>query len=149
MLFGQPIDVLVEGVGSDPSALGYFGLAYYSQNKDRLKLVPIDDEKSGNGEGPIAPSMETVMNSTYQPLARPIFIYVSTEAAKKPYIKSFVEYYLKNAAPLVEEVGYIPLQPESYEAGLYRFNNSIKGSVFGGKGAQIGVSMPDLLKMEK
>ena len=142
-------NVLVEGIASDPGGLGYFGLAYYEQNKDRLKLVPVDDEKSGNGEGPIAPSMATVMNSTYQPLARPIFIYVNAEAAKKPYLKSFIEYYLKNAAPLVEEVGYIPLQPESYDAALFRFNSGIQGSVFGGKGSQVGVNMPDLLKMEK
>ena len=142
-------NVLVEGIASDSGALGYFGIAYYEQNKGRLKLVPIDDEKSSNGDGPIIPSLTTVMNSTYQPLARPIFIYVTAKAANLPHIKSFVEYYLKNAAPLVEEVGYIPLQPESYESALYRYSNRIKGSVFGGKGAQVGVSMTDLLKMER
>lgn len=140
-------NVLVEGVASDEGAIGYFGLAYYEQNKDRLKLIPVDDENPSNGAGPVSPSLTTVMDSTYQPLARPIFIYVNAAAAAKPYIKSFIEYYLKNAAPLVEEVGYIPLQPESYEAALYRFNSGIKGSVFNKPMA--GRSMADLLKMEK
>ncbi len=141
-------NVLVEGVGSEKGGLGYFGLAYYSQNKDRLKIVPIDDEKSSNGEGPVVPSMETVMNNTYQPLARPIFIYVSLAAAQKDNIKKYIEFYLDNAPELVEEVGYIPLQQESYEAAKQRFQNRLKGSVFSG-GAKVGVSMADMLKMEK
>lgn len=141
-------NVLVEGVGSEKGGLGYFGLAYYEQNKDRLKIVPIEDGKSDNGEGPIAPSMETVMDNTYQPLARPIFIYVSAAAAQKANIAKYVEFYLDNATELVEEVGYIPLQPESYEAAKHRFESRIKGSVFSG-GAKVGVTMAELLKMEK
>lgn len=141
-------NVLVEGVGSEKGGLGYFGLAYYEQNKDRLKIVPIEDGKSENGEGPIAPSMETVMDNTYQPLARPIFIYVSAAAAQKANIAKYVEFYLDNATELVEEVGYIPLQPESYEAAKHRFESRIKGSVFSG-GAKVGVTMAELLKMEK
>lgn len=141
-------NVLVEGVGSEKGGLGYFGLAYYEQNKDRLKIVPIEDGKSENGEGPIAPSMETVMDNTYQPLARPIFIYVSAAAAEKANIAKYVEFYLDNATELVEEVGYIPLQPESYEAAKHRFESRIKGSVFSG-GAKVGVTMAEMLKMEK
>ena len=109
----------------------------------------MDDENDGNGSGPIAPSSATVMDSTYQPLARPIFIYVNAAAAKKEYIRKFIEYYLKNAAGLVEEVGYIPLQDESYDAALKRYQNGIKGSVFGSSGANVGVKMADLLLMEK
>lgn len=141
-------NVLVEGVSTEKGALGYFGLAYYEQNKDRLKVVPINDEKEANGSGAVEPSMETVMDGTYQPLARPIFIYVSTKAMKNDKIKKFVEFYLDNAAELVEEVGYIPLQPEAYEAAKGRFQAGIKGSVFAG-GAKVGVSMADMLKMEK
>lgn len=141
-------NVLVEGVGSEKGGLGYFGLAYYEQNKDRLKIVPIEDGKSDNGEGPIAPSMETVMDNTYQPLARPIFIYVSAVSAQKANIAKYVEFYLDNATELVEEVGFIPLQPESYDAAKHRFESRIKGSVFSG-GAQVGVTMAELLKMEK
>jgi len=142
-------NVLVEGVSSEKGGLGYFGLAYYEANKNKLKLVPVDDENDGNGSGPITPSSETVMNSTYQPLARPIFIYINAAAAKKEYVRKFVEYYLKNAAGLVEEVGYIPLQDESYDAALKRFESDIKGSVFGSSGANVGVKMADLLLMEK
>ena len=102
-------NVLVEGVASAKGGLGYFGLAYYQQNKDRLKLIPVDDETDSNGTGPIAPSMDTVINATYQPLARPIFIYVNANAAKKESVAKFVEFYLAHAKNLVEEVGYIPL----------------------------------------
>ncbi len=142
-------NVLVEGIASDAGALGYFGLAYYEQNKNKLKLVPIDDENNTNGSGPIAPSEKTVMDSTYQPLARPIFIYVNVKSAAKEYIKKFVEYYMSHAAPLVQEVGYIPLQEEAYAAGLQRFKMGMKGSVFGTGKTKVGVKMADLLKMER
>lgn len=142
-------NVLVTGIATDPQGLGYFGLAYYEQNKDKLKIVPIDDENDANGKGPIAPSSKSVMDGTYQPLARPIFIYVSTKAAEKDEVKKFVEFYLKNASKLVAEVGYIPLPDEAYEAALERFKKRITGSVFGGKGAKVGVKMADLLRMEK
>lgn len=141
-------NVLVEGVGTEKGGLGYFGLAYYEQNKDRVKDVPIDDGKQDNGSGPVTPSSETVMNGTYQPLARPIFIYVSAKALERENIQKFVEFYLDNAAELVEEVGYIPLQPEAYQAVKERFQKRVKGSVFAG-GAKVGVSMADILKLEK
>ncbi len=142
-------NVLVEGIASDPQGLGYFGFAYYEQNKDKLKIVPIDDENDANGKGPIEPSLQTVMDGTYQPLARPIFIYVSTKAAEKDEVQKFVEFYLKEAPKLVEEVGYIPLPDEAYQAALERFQKRITGSVFGGKGAKVGVKIQDLLRMEK
>ncbi|MCR4336494.1 MAG: PstS family phosphate ABC transporter substrate-binding protein [Candidatus Omnitrophica bacterium] len=137
-------NVLVEGVSSESNALGYFGLAYYENNKDRLKLVPIDDENDNNGRGPIAPSSETVIDGTYQPLARPIFIYPSTKAVERPEVAKFVEYYLENAGSLVEEVGYIPLQAAAYEAALDRFRLRKTGSVFGSK-AIVGLSVIDVL----
>ncbi|MBF0385141.1 MAG: PstS family phosphate ABC transporter substrate-binding protein [Candidatus Omnitrophica bacterium] len=142
-------NILVEGIASDTPALGYFGLAYYEQNKDKLKLVPIDDQNELNGSGPISPSMKTVMDSTYQPLARPIFIYVSAQSAGKEEVRKFVEFYLTNAAKLVEEVGYIPLPAEAYQAALERFRKGIKGSVFASKDKTVGLSMAELLRMEK
>jgi phosphate transport system substrate-binding protein len=143
-------NVLVQGIASDESALGYFGLAYYEQNKDKLKLVSIDDKNDKNGKGAIKPTLETVKNGTYQPLARPIFIYVSTKATQTKEVVDFVEYYLKNSKKLVVEVGYIPLADESYTAALDRFQKRITGSVFGKKGVKtIGVKMTDLLRMEK
>lgn len=140
-------NVLVQGIASDKGAIGYFGLAYYEQNKDKLKLVGIDDEKESNGAGPIKPSLTTVMDSTYQPLARPIFIYVSAASAKRTEVEEFVEFYLAHAADISKEVGYIPLTQDSYDAALERFQNRIKGSVFA-KGT-VGVKMADLLRMSR
>lgn len=142
-------NVLVEGVASDKGAIGYFGYAYYEQNKERLKLIPIDDENPNNGNGAIAPAMSTVQDGTYQPLARPIFIYVNAQAAQKEHIKKFINYYLQNATGLTEEVGYIPLPSEAYEAGAQRFQSMKKGSVFSKDIARIGVGITDLIRMER
>ncbi len=107
-------NVLVEGVASSKGGLGYCGLAYYEENSDRVKVVPV----KGAG-GAVVPSKDTVISGTYAPLSRPLFIYVNKEALrKKPAVKSFVEYYLKNAPTLAEEVGYVPLPQSEYEAGL-------------------------------
>lgn len=141
-------NVLVEGIASDKGSLGYFGLAYYEQNQDKLKLVAIDDGDDNNGAGPIEPTMTTVMNGTYQPLARPIFIYVSKKAMDREKVKQFVQYYLKNATPLVEEVGYIPLTPDAYEAGLHRFEDKRFGTVFAGI-STAGKSIAEIVAMEK
>lgn len=138
-------NVLVQGIATDPSALGFFGFAYYAENKDRLKLIPIDDGKDDNGAGPIAPSMITVANGTYQPLSRPVFIYVSKQAAERPEIQQFVDFYFKNADALVKEVGYIPLPPRAYSLASKRFIDRKTGSVFAGKGSKVGVSVEDLL----
>jgi phosphate transport system substrate-binding protein len=97
-------NVLVQGIANDPLALGFFGMAYYEHNQNKLKLVAIDDEKAENGNGPILPTYENVVNGTYQPLSRPIFIYASTKAAARPEIKEFVKFYL-SGRPLVKEVG--------------------------------------------
>ena len=113
--------VLVQGVAGDKYALGFFGLAYYQENADKLRLVGVDA-----GNGPVVPSMETVKNGTYSPLSRPIFIYVSSEAADRPEVISFVEFYLKNAASLVSDVGYIPLPDSEYQTQLTKFQNFLK-----------------------
>jgi phosphate transport system substrate-binding protein len=141
-------NVLVQAIANDAGALGYFGLAYYQENKNRLKLVAIDDGKKENGDGAILPSVETVVDGTYQPLARPIFIYVNRKAAEQPDMQTFIEFYLQNAESLVKEVGYIPLPKRAYELALERFRNRVTGSIFGGKGAKVGVSVEDLLAKE-
>ncbi len=141
-------NVLVQGIATDQMALGFFGLAYYEHNKDKLKLVAIDDENPKNGDGPIAPGFETVVNGTYQPLARPIFIYVSTKAANRPEVREFVKFYLTAGRPLVREVGYIPLTDKVYDLALGRFEKQTTGSVFGGKGSQVGVTLEGLLTAE-
>jgi phosphate transport system substrate-binding protein len=138
-------NVLVQGVATDPLALGYFGMAYYEANQDKLKVVPIDDENPGNGQGPILPTYDNVVKGTYQPLARPIFIYVSRKAADRPEVQSFVKFYLAEGPSLVKEVGYIGLPDEAYELALGRFEQRQTGTVFGGKGAQVGVKIEELL----
>ncbi len=138
-------NVLVQGISTDPLALGFMGFAYYVENKDKLKLVPIDDGNDANGAGPIAPSAETVSNGTYQPLSRPIFIYVSKKAAGRPEVGSFVDFYLANAAKLAAEVGYIPLPDKAYTLAKKRFADKVTGSIFGGKGSKVGVSIEALL----
>ncbi len=137
-------NVLVQGVSGDPNALGFFGLAYYEENKDKLKLVAIDA-----GQGCILPTMETVSKGVYQPLSRPLFIYVNRDrAVSKDEIDFFVRFYLQNAKKLVPDVGYIPLTDEIYALALQRYEKRITGSVFEG-GSQVGVSLADLLKKEQ
>lgn len=124
-------NILVQGIANDKGAVGYFGLAYYEHNKDRLKLIPIDDGIDKNGKGPIFPSLKTVNNGTYKPLARPIYIYVSKNAAEKKEVEDFVNFYLENAEDLTEEVGYIPLPTDIYTKALKKFKKRKTGTVYG------------------
>lgn len=135
-------NVLVQGVSTDRNALGYFGYAYYAENTSKLKAVSIDD-----GKGPVAPSAKTVENGTYQPLSRPIFIYVSKKSMSKPEVKEFVEFYLKNAPKLVREVKYVPLPAKAYSLAMDHFNKGKFGTVFGGK-SEVGVTIEELMKRE-
>jgi phosphate transport system substrate-binding protein len=132
-------NVLVQGVAGDKFALGYFGIAYYEENKDKLKAVKID-----NGNGPVAPDYEAVKNGTYQPLSRPLFIYINRRSADREDIEKFVEFYIKNVKNIAKEVGYIALPDSAYELVLKKFKERKTGSVF--KGAKIGVSIEELLK---
>jgi phosphate transport system substrate-binding protein len=141
-------NVLVQGVASDPLALGFFGVSYYDSNKTRLRLVAIDDENPKNGGGPILPSPETIKRSTYQPLSRPIFIYVAKNALDRPEIADLVKFYLTAGRDLVTEVGYIPLPDKVYELAVQRVENRTVGSVFGGKGSQVGVTLESVLSAE-
>ncbi|MDJ1182825.1 PstS family phosphate ABC transporter substrate-binding protein [Roseofilum casamattae] len=113
-------NVLVRGIQNNPNAIGYFGLAYYQANKDKLKALKI------NG---VAPSPTTVNNGSYTPLSRPIYIYVNKAEAKKPEVKAFVDFYLKNAPGLVSEVGYVPLPSADYSKAQTRFQNGQTGRI--------------------
>jgi phosphate transport system substrate-binding protein len=137
-------DILVQGVSRTKGALGYFGLAYYENNQDKLKLVAID-----SGNGPVKPSRETVLNGTYQPLARPLFIYVNVKALERPEVAEFVKFYIQNAGKLAEEVGYIGLPDTVYELVMQRVERRITGSAFGAHGSQVGVKLEDLYKIEE
>jgi phosphate transport system substrate-binding protein len=105
-------NVLVQGVASDKYALGFFGLAYYEENMDKLKVIGIDDGIAENGAGPILPTLETVKNKSYSPLGRPLFIYVNSVAGKRKEVQEFVRFYLANTNTLTAEVGFIPLTEE-------------------------------------
>lgn len=109
-------NVLVQGVASDKNALGFFGMAYFEENKDKLKEIGIDDGKDENGAGPIKPTVETVKNKTYSPLGRPLFIYVNNAAAQRKEVQAFVTYYLDKVNMLSAEVGFIPMTDEETAA---------------------------------
>ena len=136
-------NVLVQGIASDRGGLGFFGYAYYAENPDKLKLVAIDA-----GKGAVLPSLQTVMDGTYAPLSRPIFIYVNKKSMERPEVKEFVEFYLKNAPVLVKQVKYIPLPDRAYALAVDRFAKRVTGTMFGGE-AKIGMKVEDLLKLEE
>ena len=138
-------NVLVKGISTDKLALGFFGFAYYAENKDALKLVPIDDGKPENGDGAIAPSHDAIKNGTYQPLSRPIFIYVDKSEAERKEVQQFVHYYVATGLKLIEEVGYIKLPDEAYKLAQARFDQRTPGSVFAGAGSKVGVTVTSLL----
>lgn len=109
-------NVLVQGVSGDKNALGFFGLAYFEENQEKLKLVGVDD-----GSGAVLPSYETVKDGSYTPLSRPVFIYVNSEATKTEAVVDFVEFYLETAGELVQDVGYIALPEADYENQRKKF----------------------------
>jgi phosphate transport system substrate-binding protein len=133
-------NVLVQGIARDVNALGYFGYAYYAENKDKLKAVPIVEKA---GKPAVEPSEKTVLDGSYQPLSRPIFIYVNAKSLGKPDVKEFVDFYLKHGAKLAKEVKYVPLPERIYTAGQERLNKMQKGTVFAGH-ADVGVRIDDL-----
>ncbi len=123
-------NILVQGVSGARGGLGYFGLSYYLENRDKLKAIPIDDENDLNGIGAFYPTEEVIKNGNYQPLSRTGFLYINAKAAKKEIIKIFVDYYLISATKLTREVGGIPLQKETYVEAMKRFDFGITGSMF-------------------
>jgi len=141
-------NVLVQGVSSDELALGFIPFAYVEANHAKLKLLPVDDGKKENGDGPLAPSAETVRNGTYQPLSRPLFIYVARKAADRPEVQKFVESYF-GAAALIREVGYVELTPQIYELAKEHFAGRKVGTAFGTGGSQVGMTLEKLLTREQ
>lgn len=137
-------NVLVQGVANDKDALGFFGFGYYVENQDKVRAVAI---ANGRGEG-IIPSAETVENGTYQPLSRPIFIYVNMKAGEKPEIKEFIEFYMKNASASVREIKYIPLPPRAYTKNMEFFKTKRLGTVFDGF-LPVGLTIDELLRRQR
>ncbi len=136
-------NVLVQGVSRDVNGLGYFGYAYYVENKDKLKAVPIVNEKGQ----PVLPSLDAVIAGTYTPLARPIFIYLNAKSLAKPEVKEFVQYYMTHGAKLAREVKYVPLPDSAYKTAWEHVTKGKKGTVFGGV-AEVGITIEELLRRE-
>lgn len=135
-------NVLVQGVSSDRGGLGYFGLAYYSENKEKLRLIPVKYNEQSEA---VFPNDSTVQHGKYQPLSRPEFIYVNLESAKSSYVSQFVKFYLDHAGELAKEVGYVPLPKEAYRLAYQRFEKGITGSVFENESI-VGANLLQLLK---
>ena len=137
-------NVLVQGVAGDVNALGYFGYAYYAENTSKLKALPIVEKE---GKPAVSPSPETVIAGTYQPLARPIFIYVNTKSLAKPEVKKFIDFYMTQGAAMAKEVKYVPLPASIYKANVKHIAEMKKGTIFGGKN-EVGISIEELVKRE-
>ncbi|MDH5480259.1 MAG: PstS family phosphate ABC transporter substrate-binding protein [Nitrosomonas sp.] len=133
-------NVLVQGVSSDMHALGFFGFAYYIENKSKVSAVAVD-----GGNGGVLPSAETVKDGSYQPLSRPVFIYVNAKSTNKPEIQEFVTFFMKNAPALVTEVKYFPLSAEIYNLNLNNMRNKKLGTVFGDE-SEVGVNLEEIMK---
>ncbi|MFZ4623135.1 MAG: PstS family phosphate ABC transporter substrate-binding protein [Rhodoferax sp.] len=137
-------NVLVQGVSGDVNAIGYFGYAYYAENTNKLKALAIVEKE---GKPAVLPSAETVANGAYQPLARPIFIYVRVKSMEKPEVKKFVDFYMAHAAKMAKEVKYVGLPATVYTSNLKHIAEGKKGTVFGGKN-EVGISIDELVKRE-
>lgn len=117
-------NVLVQGVATDQYALGFFGLAYYEENQNKLEILPVKDGKGV----PVKPTVKTVSEGTYTPLSRPLFIYVSEQAAQKESVQEFVHFYLNNADKLANQVGYVPMPDSLYQKQIQKFENFVESS---------------------
>ena len=137
-------NVTVQFVSRDKGALGYFGLAYYEENKDTLRAVPIVAPGGSTG---VLPSIATVNDGTYTPLSRPIFIYVKEKSVQRPEVRKFVEFYLQEGGALTREVGFVDLPAAAYELALKNFNEGKLGTGFGGK-SEVGLKVEELLARE-
>lgn len=137
-------NVLVQGIERDANSLGYIPYAYYEPHKAQLKAVAIDE---GKGKGCVKPSLEAVTAGLYNPLARPLFIYVSTKAAEKPELKEYIEFIMTKGSALVREVKYLPLPQQAYDVAFKHFKDGRKGTVFGGV-PEVGISIEELMKRD-
>jgi phosphate transport system substrate-binding protein len=141
-------NMLVQGVAGDESALGFFGYAYYEENKARLKALAIDAD--GDGPAPaVLPSPETIRDQTYRPLSRPVFVYVSVKNLDKPHVKAFVDYFLQHGADLVREVGYVPLEANVQKLVADRVSSRKTGSIFASGQAKPGTDLGELLSAQE
>jgi phosphate transport system substrate-binding protein len=139
-------NIIIQGVSTDAGALGFLGLAYVTENMDRVKAVGIEQDDGSC----VMPSVETARDGSYQPLARPLFMYVNKgHLEENEDVRQYVEFVFDPAfaVPLVSEVGYVPLPEEAFEMGLAKVQAGKTGTFFG-DGSEIGVRIDDLLAAE-
>lgn len=137
-------NVLVQGVVRDVNAIGYFGYSYYAENASKLRAVPIVAQA---GKAAVGPSEKSVLDGSYQPLSRPVFIYVNEASLKRAEVREFVEFFMKQGANLAREVKYVPLPAKVYEMNLEHVAKGKLGTVFNGS-AEVGITIEELLKRE-
>jgi phosphate transport system substrate-binding protein len=137
-------DVIVESIAGDAFSLGYFSLAYVGGDKAKVRVVPIDDGDDDNGVGAIEPTVESIADQKYQPLSRPVFVYVSTTSAERPEVSAFVDFILDGVPAIADDAGFARLPPRAYKLAKQRFGTRTTGSAFEG-GAQVGVRIENLL----
>jgi phosphate transport system substrate-binding protein len=142
---GEDDNVLVQGVSTDKLALGFFGFSYFEENASKLRVVPIDDGKADNGPGPVSPSAATVLAGTYQPLSRPLFVYVSVVSLKRAEVAELASFYTANASRLSREVGFIPLSESTAANVKARFEARTEGSLFP-DGSTVDVHLDELMQ---
>lgn len=134
--------LLAQKIAADGNALGFFGYAYFHEHQGQLQLMSVD-----SGAGCVTPTAETILNGTYRPLSRPVFLYLSIKALDRPAVAGFVDFYLHHAARSVSQAGYVPLPAAGYRMMKERIAKRHHGSIFDG-GSQVGVSIAELLRLE-
>jgi phosphate transport system substrate-binding protein len=137
-------NVIVQGIENDANSLGYIPYAYYEPHAKKMKALAVD---WGKGQGCVKPSLEAVVAGTYNPLARPLFFYVSKKSAEKPEVKAFVQFALTKGPELIREVKYLPLPDAAYKQGLERFSKGQVGSAFGGV-PEVGLPVEEILRRQ-
>lgn len=134
-------NVLVQGLSADRGALGYFGMSYYTENKDKVRALAI----SYKGGPAVYPTAETVQSGAYKPLARPLFIYVNADALRLEPVATFARFYVDNAAKLATQVGFVPLSPRAYDVARQRIDRRLTGTGFNGK-QDVGGDIDEILE---
>ena len=138
-------NIIVKGVEGNEGALGFLGLAYLEANAKSIKAVAVDDERDDNGAGPQQPTRDGVVNGHYQPLSRPLFVYVRKDALKRVEVKKFVDFYINQAGTLSAEVGYIPLPASIYSLVAQRATSQTSGTLYKPGVKKVGVGLEQLL----
>lgn len=141
-------NTIIKGIAGDKFALGYVPMSYFMENKKTLKAIAIIGGEKAPLKTGVLPSKETVENSTYYPLSRPLFIYINEASAKKSEVKEFVQFFLKSSPTIVPSVKYVALPKPAYDTAMKHFNNGRLGTVFNSKESHVGLKIEDLLKKE-